>query len=55
MTQKEVAEKLMVSEAYYSYIESGDRQKRMDLTLAVKLSGIFGIPIERIVELEERG
>lgn len=55
LTQKEVAEKLMVSEAYYSYIESGDRQKRMDLTLAVKLSGIFGIPIERIVELEERG
>ena len=53
MTQTEVAKRLDISVAYYSYIESGDRQKKMDLPLAVKLSGILGIPIEQIVEMEK--
>lgn len=52
MTQLEVANKLDISEAYYSYIESNDRQKKMDITLVSKLSVVFGIPIERIVEME---
>lgn len=52
MTQLEMAKKLDITESYYSFIEAGDRQKKMDLTLAVKLSGILGVPIERIVELE---
>lgn len=55
MTQLEVAKKLDISEAYYSYIESGDRQKKMDLALAAKLSVVFGMPIERIIELETKG
>lgn len=54
MTQLEVAKRLDISEAYYSYIESGNRQKKMDVALAAKLSTIFGIPFERIVELERR-
>lgn len=52
MTQLEVAKKLDVSEAYYSYIESGERQKKMDLALASKLSVIFEIPVADIIELE---
>lgn len=52
MTQLDVAKKLNISEAYYSYIESGERQKKMEITLATKLSGILGIPVQRIVELE---
>ena len=54
MTQLEVAKKLDISEAYYSYIESGDRQKKMDLSLAAKLSVVFGIPIEQIIDLESK-
>ena len=53
MTQHEVAAKLDLSDGYYSYIESGDRQKKMDLALAAKLSVVFGIPVEEIVELEK--
>lgn len=53
-TQAEMAKNLDISEAYYSYIENGDRQKNMDITLAVKLSGILDIPVERIVELEKK-
>lgn len=55
MTQQEVAKMLDISEAYYSYIESGDRQKKMDLALAAKLSVVFAIPIEQIIELESKG
>lgn len=52
MTQQEVAEILDISEAYYSYIENGERQKKMDIHFANKLSVVFGIPIEQIAELE---
>lgn len=54
ITQAQMGERLDISEAYYSYIESGDRQKNLDLTLAAKLSVIFGIPIQQIVEFERR-
>lgn len=52
MTQLEVAKQLDISEGYYCYIEAGKRQKKMDLTIAAKLSEIFKLPIEQILELE---
>lgn len=54
LTMKQTAEKLDISEAYYSYIENGERQKHMDITLVAKLSVIFSIPIQQIVELEAK-
>lgn len=53
MTQFDVAKKLGISEAYYCYIENGERQKTMDIALVAKLSGIFGIPVVDIVEMEK--
>lgn len=53
-TMKEMAKKLDISEGYYSYIENGERQKNMDITLVAKLSNIFSIPIQQIVEFEAR-
>lgn len=52
MTMKEVAEKLNITEAYYSLIESGERQKKLDITIAAKMSDTFGVPIEEIVKNE---
>ena len=52
-TMAEVADELEISESYYCLIESGDRQKRMDITLVAKLSKIFSMGIQQIVELEE--
>lgn len=52
MTQAQIAEKLSISEAYYSYIEKGERQKKMDVTLIAKLAVIFSLKTERIVQLE---
>ena len=52
MTQAEVAKKIGISESYYAFIEGGQRQKKMEITLASKLSAIFDIPIKKIVDLE---
>jgi len=52
LTQLQVAKELDVSEGYYSYIESGERQKRMDITMAAKLSRVFDMPVQQIIELE---
>lgn len=53
-TMKEISEKLCISESYYCAIESGDRQKKMDMAFASSLATIFGIPIAEIVELEQK-
>lgn len=53
-TMKEMAKELDISEGYYSYIENGERQKNMDITLVAKLSNIFSIQIQQIVEFEAR-
>ena len=52
LTQLEVADMLGITGAYYSYIEKGDRQKKMDLDIAAKLSVAFDVPLEKIIELE---
>ena len=52
LTQAEVAKKLDMTESYYAMIEAGKRQKRMDITLATKLSVLFDLPVLRIIELE---
>lgn len=54
-TQLDVAKKLEISEAYYSFIENGTRQKKMDISLVSKLSAIFDVSIQQIVEWEEHG
>ena len=51
-TMKEMGEKLHISESYYCAIENGDRQKKMDVTIAAGLSVAFGVPIARIIELD---
>lgn len=50
LTMAKVAERCGISESYYSLIEAGERQKRLDITLAVKLSGVLGLPLDEIVK-----
>lgn len=52
LTQQQLAEKLGISESYYAYIESGARQKKLDLATASKLSSILGLSIQQIVKYE---
>lgn len=52
LTMSEIAQRCGISESYYSMIESGERQKKLDITLAVKLAEAFDVSLETIV-LEE--
>lgn len=54
MTQKELAQKLDVSESYYNQIENGERQKNMDISLVNRLSLVLEIPITTIIEHENQ-
>lgn len=54
LTMKAAAAKLGISESYYSMIERGERQQKLDIALAVKMSGAFGISLEYIVNQEEQ-
>lgn len=49
-----VADKIGISKQYYQRIEVGERQQNMDITLAVKLSEIFEISIQSIIEYERQ-
>ena len=51
-TQLQTAEKMGVSESYYFYIETGERQKKMDIVVVSKLAEIFGRSIPEIIEME---
>lgn len=53
MTQLEVAQGLDISESGYSLIESGDRQKKMSIEFADKLSKVLGVPIDTILKNEK--
>ena len=52
LAQKELAQKLDVSESYYNQIENGERQKNMDISLVNRLSLVLEIPITTIIEHE---
>lgn len=51
-TQQFVADKLGISKQYYQMIEAHERQKKMDITLATKISVLFDVPIATITKFE---
>lgn len=53
-TQAYMAEKLGISQQYYSFIESKRKQKDLSLSLAVKLCELFQVPMEFIITEEEK-
>ena len=52
LTQDQMAEQLGISLSYYNLIENGERQKKMDLSIANQLSVILGMALKEIIELE---
>lgn len=54
LNQQDMAERIGISKQYYSLIENGDRQKKMDVTLISAIAAILGVPIEQIIEDECR-
>ena len=54
LTMKQMADALGITEAYYSLIESGNRQQKMDVTIAFKLGAILGLSLEDIMTAEAK-
>lgn len=52
LTQQDVANRIGISRQYYQMVETGERQKRMDLFLAGGLSVVLNIPIAEIAQRE---
>lgn len=51
-SQQEMANKIGISKQYYSLIENGERQRKMDITLVSAIASICCIPVEQIIEAE---
>ena len=51
--QKQMADALGITEAYYSRIECGDRQKNMDVSLAIGIGNILGMSVQEVIDAEE--
>lgn len=51
-TQQETADRLDLTRQYYAMIESGQRQKSLDILLAKKISALFGISLDQIAEYD---
>lgn len=54
MTMAAVAEAFGITPQYYEMIESGERQKKMDITLIAKIADLFGVSLETIVSEETK-
>lgn len=52
-SQQEVADAVGISRQYYSFIEAGLRQKRMDITLVMKLARHFAVDVGEIIAHED--
>lgn len=53
-SQQDVAKAIGISRQYYGFIESGERQKRMDITLATRLARHFSVDISLIASHEDQ-
>lgn len=55
LSQQNVAETIGITRQYYQQIEAGERQQKMDITLITKLSKVFGISVNQIINNEVQG
>lgn len=52
LTAGQVAEELEITQPYYSMIENGIKQKKMDFYLAYKLANVFKMSLEDVARAE---
>ena len=52
LLQEDMAERLAISQPYYSEIERGGRQKDMTYSMMERLAGALGRPVQDIIDAE---
>ena len=53
LTMQDMADAFGITKQYYSLIELGVNQKRMDITLVRKIADVFGVTLDEIARHEE--
>lgn len=53
LSQQDVANAIGISRQYYNAIENGTRQKRMDITLVVKIATTLNMTPESVINAEK--
>ena len=51
-SQEDIAKKLGITQQYYSYIETGERQKKMDIQICEKIASVFNISVADVIRYE---
>lgn len=54
LTTQEVADAFGITKQYYSQIELGISQKRMDITLVRRIADLYGLTLEQVAEEEQK-
>lgn len=54
LTMQELSEKLGITRQYYQMIESGERQRKMDIPIITGISKALSVPVEYIVNEENK-
>lgn len=54
LSMQEFADKLNISRQYYQMIESGERQRKMDITLLSSIANVLDVSLETIVKEESK-
>ncbi len=52
LSQQAIADRIGISQNYYCYIESGERQQDISLGLLQKLSSALEIPLDDLIQAE---
>ena len=52
-SQQDVADRLNISRQYYQMIETGERQKKMDISLASGIATLYGISVMDVENFEK--
>ncbi len=52
-SQQDVADSVGISRQYYAMIETGSRQKKMDITLLASLANHFKVSPHKLMEMEQ--
>ena len=52
MSQQEAADQIGITKQYYAMIEAGQRQRKMDLTLAARIAEVFAVTLDTILQAE---
>lgn len=54
LTMQELSEKLGITRQYYQMIESGERQRKMDMLILTGISKALEVPVEQIINEENK-